>query len=160
MTPTWQVPGRRSILITGGFLLSLTGLLFTLLIPVVQRNQLQTALSRSVRMYRVGYASHIDLQTFTGFEWDQLYIFPPYMPLDSIDESLGFSWSRSIQTSIPSNDEINLLVFLNEDRVVRWIEVPRNTADFAQIAAESPFTPQNARFFLPDERSPVLGILR
>lgn len=155
-----RTPSRRVILVTGVFLLSLTVLLYALLIPVVQRNQLQAALSRSVRMYQIGYASHIDLQAFTGFEWDRLFVFPPYTPPDSIDESLGFAWGRSVQTSISWSDEINLLVFLKQGRVVRWIEVPRNTADFAPVAAESPFTPQNARFFLPDERSPALGILR
>lgn len=140
--------------------LALAALLTVLLAPVAAQNQLEDALARAVRMYRVGYASEIDLADFTDFNWDRVFVFPPYTALDTIDAAIGYGWARGVNLSLPVNGSVNLLVFIRDGRVVRHIEMPRSEADFSGAAEQSPFTPQTARFFLPDEDQNVLGILR
>jgi len=150
----------RRLQLTAGFIFAMSALLAALLIPVVQQKSLEKSLWRAIRMYRVGYASHIELAQFTDFDWEYVHIFPPYTPKGSIDAELGFDWAYIVRTSIASSDSVTLLVFVADGRVVRWIEMPRSSMDFTAAAAESPFTPASARFFLPDETRNLLGILR
>lgn len=151
---------RTRAAIIAGFLVGLSALLAALLVPVMRQMQLERAITRSARMFRVGYASHIQLADFTDFEWDAVHIFSPYTLPDAVDRSLGFEWTRTVRTSISQNDSVSLLVFVHDGRVVRWIEMPRAPIDFSTVAVGSPYTAEEARFFFPDDNTPALGVLR
>ncbi len=83
----------------------------------------------------------IDIQKITPFEWDKLYVFEPYTYKEQISTTLGFKWSRSA----PSYDELQLLVFVRQDKVVSSITFPRYPpgADF--------LTESNSNVYLPNE---------
>ncbi len=40
------------------------------------------------------------LKGHTGFEWDRVYIFAPYTPVELIDQALGYTWPRARTTGI------------------------------------------------------------
>lgn len=89
----------------------------------------------------------INFQSLTDFKWDKLYIFFPYTPTDEIINTLGFNWSKVEKTSIWCDEGINLLVFVSNERVVKYIEYPRNYGDFLSLNKKV-FTPQEAIFEL------------
>ena len=61
----------------------------------------------------------ITLKDYTDFVWDRFYAFPPYATLKKVAEESGFEG----KTSIYWYDSITLLVFKNENQVVRHVEV-------------------------------------
>lgn len=74
----------------------------------------------------------IDFDTLTHFDWDNMVILPPYSIPDSVGKRLGFSGKVLEKTGINYRDEINVLVFLNIDKVVRIVEYPRFPGDFSE----------------------------
>ncbi len=124
-----------------------------------QRTRLEEGLARAVQMFNIGYASHIRLAEFTDFEWDLFYIFPPYTSGDQIVSTLGYDWFGVRFTSIAESDNVNLLVFMREGRVVRWVELPRSTGDFALLADDSPFTLEAAVFIMVGNDGRVFQLL-
>ena len=72
----------------------------------------------------------VNIKDLTDFQWDNLYIFTPYTFIDSIHVYLGFKWSHAIFTGINNRDDMNLLVFTNNNKVVSYIEYPRSKGDF------------------------------
>ncbi len=87
-----------------------------------------------------GTGTVIDLATIADFEWESLYIFGPYTPVDEIDRALGFRWNDARYTRIDMLDGIALLVFVKGDEVVRYVEHPRNRGDFATVARPEPWS--------------------
>jgi hypothetical protein len=69
----------------------------------------------------------IDLDPLTDFDWDKAYIFTPYTTQETINKQLG------VKIKDPSNidyrDDINLVVFLEKNKVVQYIEIPRKYGD-------------------------------
>lgn len=63
----------------------------------------------------------IDLASLTDFDWEKAYLFTPYMPQESINEELGFKFKDP--SGIEHRDDICLLVFTNQDKVVQYAEL-------------------------------------
>lgn len=104
-------------------------------------------------------SASIELLPLTYFDWDTLYIFGPYTPLESINEQLGYSWidTKSIlpigkKTSINELDDRNLLVFTKNNQVVFNMDFPRSMGDFVIDASKNVFTPTNAVFQIEKRR--------
>lgn len=147
--------------LTAGILLFLAAMAVLLVLaPSYRRSQLRLAIHRALRMYRIGYASHIQLEDFTDFHWEQLYIFPPDTTPVTIEKTTGDAWPGFIGPHIEGDDSITLLVFVSHGSIVRWVEIPRADGDFSTLAAQSPYTPQTARFFLPDPEKSALQELQ
>ena len=130
------------------------------IVPALQEAALYRALTKAPRMYRIGYASHIALTEFTDFEWETVHIFVPYTDDATILRTLGINWSGARNNRLYDSDSYALLVFVKDGAVVRSVYLPRNEADYASIADRSPFTPETANFFLPQENSPQMQVLR
>lgn len=142
------------------FALILAAAVAAALVPARRESRLYTDLTRAPRMFRIGYASHIALKDFTDFDWDTLHIFPAGTPDDAIIRTLGYYWPGARNNRLLDSSDFNLLVFVNNGKVVRRVYMPRNEADYASIADRSPFAPETALFFLPFEDTPALQILR
>ena len=69
-----------------------------------------------------GEAGSIDFATDAGFDWDRLYVFPPYTTRSGIEQSLTFSW-RELQDSFLVGEEGHLLVFVRQRTVVEHLSV-------------------------------------
>lgn len=60
-----------------------------------------------------------DLSGFTAFEWDTLYSFTPYTPVETIYEVVGYKWDKISSTV---NEGMNQIVFLKDGKVVCYID--------------------------------------
>lgn len=113
-----------------------------------QRNQLIVDLDRLVALYKNGKVDAIDISTITPFEWEKLFLFSPYSTAEQIFKTLGFS--DDIKSFISYDDGIILFVFVKGNKVVQYLDYPRNP-DFYSVVRESGYSPSEAVFVLDDE---------
>ncbi|MBH0168815.1 hypothetical protein [Fictibacillus sp. 18YEL24] len=71
----------------------------------------------------------INIKSLTNFEWDKGYLFPPYTAEESMEKQMGVNFKD--RSNIYSRDDIYLLVFLNNDEVVQYVEINRYQSDFS-----------------------------
>ena len=88
----------------------------------------------------------VSLNKLTDFQWQRVFIFAPYTPVQKIYKSLGFEWEHAEKTNIHMRDDICLLVFVLNNRVVQYFEYPRNYGDFSKIHVKGGFAPSEALF--------------
>jgi len=60
-----------------------------------------------------------DLSEFTTFEWDTLYSFAPYTPVEDVYQVVGYQWNK-INSTV--SEGMNQIVFLKEGKVVCYID--------------------------------------
>ncbi|WP_430786657.1 hypothetical protein VBD025_14380 [Virgibacillus flavescens] len=65
----------------------------------------------------------IDLTNFADFKWDKAYIFHPYTTQSIIDRQLNVDFKDP--SNMSSRDDIYLLVFLQDEKVVQYAEISR-----------------------------------
>lgn len=70
-----------------------------------------------------------DLTNFTDFKWDKAYIFPPYTTQASMNRQLNDKFKDPSDMSI--RDDINLIVFLQDAKVVQYAEISREHGEMA-----------------------------
>ncbi|MCC5801249.1 hypothetical protein [Rossellomorea vietnamensis] len=76
----------------------------------------------------------IEIHSIADFKWDKAYLFPPYTSQESIEKKLKIEYEDS--NNISNRDDIYLLVFLHEGRVVQYTEINRQKADFTTDGKE------------------------
>ncbi|WP_051758178.1 hypothetical protein [Rossellomorea vietnamensis] len=76
----------------------------------------------------------IEIHSIADFKWDKAYLFPPYTSQESIEKKLKIEYEDS--DNISNRDDIYLLVFLHEGRVVQYTEINRQKADFTTDGKE------------------------
>ncbi|WP_029192202.1 hypothetical protein [Paenibacillus harenae] len=84
----------------------------------------------------------ISMADIASFEWDKMYMFPPYMPRDEMEKVVGRKWTpdhsylghllhRSSFGEHPlTDDSLHKLVFVHGRKVVLDVTLDRMTADF------------------------------
>jgi hypothetical protein len=60
----------------------------------------------------------VSLLDVTPFEWDVVYSFEPYTPVERVYETVGYKWDSIIEAD---NEVTNQIVFLNDGEVVCYI---------------------------------------
>ncbi|WP_416730086.1 hypothetical protein [Fictibacillus sp. JL2B1089] len=85
--------------------------------------------------------SQINIDSLANFEWDKGYLFPPYTAEESMEKQMGVNIKD--RSNIYSRDDIYLLVFLHNEKVVQYAEVTRNQSDFSIVDTEY-ITPSKA----------------
>jgi carotenoid cleavage dioxygenase-like enzyme len=73
------------------------------------------------------------LSDVTTFEWDSVFIFPPYTPYNDVKNKIQCDWSELENTRIDSDDEFCLLLFKNKGILNRYLLHPRGKGDFSRI---------------------------
>ena len=91
-----------------------------------------------------GPGTKVVMSDLTDFDWQQLYVFAPYTTQKRIHRALGFEWSDP--EGIELRDNISLLVFVSDGKVVKYVAQPRDRGDFADLDVGSPWTPATAAF--------------
>ncbi|MDF2588002.1 MAG: hypothetical protein K0S41_1843 [Anaerocolumna sp.] len=61
----------------------------------------------------------IILKNITKFKWDKVYFFRSYTPVEDINKSLGYNWSKAYS---PVYDGVTLIVFQKDKTVVQYFE--------------------------------------
>jgi hypothetical protein len=85
--------------------------------------------------------SQINIDSLANFEWDKGYLFPPYTAEESMEKQMGVNFKD--RSNIYSRDDIYLLVFVNNEKVVQYAEIKRNQSDLSIDATEY-ITPSKA----------------
>jgi hypothetical protein len=75
-------------------------------------------------------AVEIRLKDLTDFEWDRVYIFPSYTSHQRVDDDLGFVWQPARRIDMSVRDDVNLIVFTENGKVVFHVAHPRGRGDF------------------------------
>ena len=119
-----------------------------------QRARLAARLDSLVESYKKGEVDTINLSTITRFEWDTLFLFGPYTTKERIVEITGLMDAANIETSIDYDDSIVLFVFVNENKIVQYMDFHRDP-DFVYSLQESPYNPNNAIFVLNEKGQPI-----
>jgi hypothetical protein len=115
-----------------------------------RRQTLRDNLTAAILQYEDGKATCVDLPTITSFSWDKLYIFRPYRSSSEIDAVLGKFWLGARFTKIETNEDMSLLVFTENGRVVQYVEFTRGRGDFSYADNSIGYDPQDA-CFIKDE---------
>jgi hypothetical protein len=95
--------------------------------------------------------SVVNVPELATFAWDRLIIFPPYTSSSQIEKELGFSWSES--DWIEKRDDVALLVFVDQGRVVRFVDHPRGRGDFSKCHRTGGFGRTEAVFHFTRDAS-------
>ena len=88
----------------------------------------------------------LKMDSVNANQWDAIFIFPPYTPMDKIEVALKSQLSSDIkQSKISERDDINLLIFMQGGNIQMASAVPRNSIDFSQPIPQ-PLTRDRAQF--------------
>ncbi|MBN3553665.1 hypothetical protein JYA63_05285 [Fictibacillus nanhaiensis] len=76
----------------------------------------------------------IKIDSLANFEWDKGFLFTPYTTEESMEKQMGVNFKD--RSKIYSRDDIYLLVFLHNEKVVQYVEINRNQSDFSICSKE------------------------
>jgi len=117
-----------------GFLLGLT-----LLVWVQSRNSFVKSFQRAAKAALHSSEKIVAISAVTDFEWDTVSVFGPYTPVEKINAQLGFDWPEVEKTQIYSSDTFYLLVFVRNQKVVKYFKVPRAIGEFQDLEVGNTF---------------------
>ncbi len=70
----------------------------------------------------------IHIKPITHFDWDKAYLFQPYTTQEMMTEQIGINFKDKSQIDI--RDDIYLLVFVHDHKVIQYAEIDRQKSDF------------------------------
>jgi hypothetical protein len=73
------------------------------------------------------------LDTLTRFSWDTLIIRTPYYPIENLIEEHKIDASEINISKIHNNDNSNLLLFVENGKIINYLNLPRDKGDFSNI---------------------------
>jgi hypothetical protein len=135
-------PGLLTIVL---FLLAAAIMTFGLFACAKSGGGFVTALERSASTAKDTDNPTVTISSVTDFEWDTLFIFPPFTPVDRIHAQLGYKWSDAAKTHIDASDGFHLLVFVKSGTVVHHFKVSRQI-DFQNLEVGNVFSPRDDVF--------------
>jgi hypothetical protein len=91
-----------------------------------------------------GEGTVVDVPRLAPFDWDRFFVFAPYAPAEKVRQELGSAWPEAGR--IEKRDDVVLMVFVNQGRVVRFVDLPRSGADFAGAARQGGYSHSDAVF--------------
>lgn len=97
-------------------------IILSLLIVGCSNVQENTELGESIHSTIADVSNNeISLKSLTDFDWEKAFLFRPYSTEEEIEKYLGVKFNDS--SNIRMRDDIYLLVFMNEEKVVQYVEV-------------------------------------
>jgi hypothetical protein len=75
-----------------------------------------------------------------NIDWEKAFLFTPYSTQEAIEEQLGVHFQDP--SDIAWRDDIYLLVFMNNEKVIQYVEIDRLGADFS-IGEKKYLTPSD-----------------
>ena len=78
----------------------------------------------------------IDFKEMAEFDWDSLIILAPYSRLDVLEQKYNVDFRPIYHTGIDHRENISLIVFFNEGKIVKMVMYGRYPGDFAENKSE------------------------
>ncbi|MFJ8236103.1 hypothetical protein ACIQ34_10190 [Ureibacillus sp. NPDC094379] len=89
-----------------------------------ERNtEIEKDLHSSIIMVSDQSDSQVSIKNFVKFEWDKAFLIQPYTPEDDIEKQVGVKFKDP--SNMDKRDDIYLLIFLNQEKVVQYAEIER-----------------------------------
>jgi len=85
------------------------------------------------RVVQGGGGATLRVADLTDFQWERLYVFAPYTTPAQIDRELGFPCPSTRRANIEARDDVALLLFVEDRRVVRHLAHKRGKGDFSRL---------------------------
>ena len=101
--------------------------------------------SEIARQFAESKGSSVSLTAAVPGAWEKVCVLGPYSNNETAKQTLGFEWDAETKTSIQTNDGISLLLFVQDNRLVSYVEHPRNHGDFSNLTTQC-FPRQKAQF--------------
>lgn len=112
---------------------------FLLLIAISCHKIQDKKLQQSIR-FEIEQNKSLDFSNYTDFQWDSVILLSPYTNIQSIEKEKDLDLS-GISKDIEVLDSINLLVFLKDRKMVKYVEINRVLGDF--VAEYEVIIPKN-----------------
>jgi hypothetical protein len=93
-----------------------------------------------------GPGTRLALVEHATFNWDSVCIFGPYTSDTMIQAATGIPGATQYEHDLQSREDINLLLFIAEGRIMRSVAHPRRRGDFGPEIAGKCFTKSQAVF--------------
>lgn len=85
---------------------------------------------RIVKM--IDKSEEVNFQEITDFDWDNIYIFTPYSDPKNIFKEDKIK-NYNISFNIEHLDTINMIAFVNQNKLVKFVEINRSDFEFEKI---------------------------
>lgn len=86
------------------------------------------------RQFQSSGRTFVNLGEAVPGDWEKVCMFGPYSDNKAAKKSLGFSWNLEKHSSISSNGEVALLVFIKGQKVLDYVEHSRKDGDFTNLS--------------------------
>ena len=105
------------------------------------------SLTRAIAAAAVqGPGTRVVLEEHTEFRWDSVCILGPYTPDSTVEALTGIQGAAGRAHDIRSRDEINVLMFIRDGRIVLSAAQARSQGDFGPELVGKCYTPEEADF--------------
>lgn len=139
------------------YILSIVGIALCLSLTIgicscsYSSNDLLTKFRNAALKSKNGDHSAVFISLSTDFEWDTLFVFGPYTPVQDIHAQLGYNWVEAEGTGIQSSETFYLLVFMKDGKVIKHCKWSRLNGDFKGLEIRNKFQRGNDAFeVIPD----------
>lgn len=149
---------RRTIfaLTIVGVVVGLLGLVILVQYPSYRRAKQYTQQREDhARLSRMLYmalkskdGARVDLGRAVGIPWDRLFILAPYTSFEAAQRALPGPWYPSDHDGLHRRDDICVLAFFNQDKLVERVSLQRVDVDFSELAREGGYGREEAVFFV------------
>lgn len=103
-------------------------------------------ISSSIKdQFLVSGRKSVDLAAAVPGTWNRVCILGPYSSNAVAKQVLGFDWDAESRSSIKTNEGISLLLFVQDQRVVDYVEHSRAAGDFTNLAGRC-FSDSSTKF--------------
>lgn len=97
----------------------------------------------------------INIDSMTKFNWDHLLVIPPYSRLENLENKFGVNFNQLEDTGIETNDQKCILVFIEDEKIIKYFEILRGEVDFSSIASNKLFNRNETSFNIIKEKESI-----
>ncbi len=139
-----------------------------LLVKLNEKNQISENINLKTELKELTYiiqnsnkATIIDFSKITDFKWESMYIITPYTNIKEYFDTVEIEGYNFIKTSIETNDSINLIVFVSDNKIISYINFDRIYGDFdlSMLRQQSKFSKEDAIFEVIKENN-ILKLIK
>lgn len=143
---------KKKYVVIGFILLFLCSLVFW---GINKSNKIKEDVAlKNVIIETVEKSNEINFAKITNFEWDKMYIFTPYsIPKDILNND-GIS-PRNSKFNIEVLDSINMIGFVKSDKLVAFVELPRNYGG-VDLTNYIKFSKEETKFNISQDKKTIL----
>ena len=117
----------------------LSFLVFLLFVGISCSNVSDKKLENRINL-EIKKTNSLDLSNYKDFQWDSVILLSPYTYIQRVEKENDLDLS-GVSKDIEFSDSINLLVFLKDRKMVKYVEINRVLGDF--VAEYEVIIPKN-----------------